>query len=54
MIYSVAKTSQIIIPFSFFSQMMKHAWYNYKQYAWGLNELKPVSKEGHSSSLFGE
>lgn len=40
--------------FIFFSQMMKHAWNNYKRYAWGLNELKPISKEGHSSSLFGE
>lgn len=35
-------------------EMMKHAWNNYKRYAWGLNELKPISKEGHSSSLFGE
>nr|XP_045014136.1 mannosyl-oligosaccharide 1,2-alpha-mannosidase IA isoform X2 [Jaculus jaculus] len=34
-------------------KMMKHAWNNYKRYAWGLNELKPLSKEGHSSSLFG-
>lgn len=34
-------------------EMMKHAWYNYKRYAWGLNELKPVSKQGHSSNLFG-
>lgn len=33
---------------------MNHAWNNYKRYAWGLNELKPISKEGHSSSLFGE
>ncbi|XP_010078021.1 PREDICTED: mannosyl-oligosaccharide 1,2-alpha-mannosidase IA-like, partial [Pterocles gutturalis] len=33
--------------------MMKHAWDNYKQYAWGLNELKPISKQGHSSNLFG-
>ncbi|XP_044532784.1 mannosyl-oligosaccharide 1,2-alpha-mannosidase IA isoform X1 [Gracilinanus agilis] len=34
-------------------EMMKHAWDNYKHYAWGLNELKPLSKKGHSSSLFG-
>uniref|UniRef100_A0A8C6G7L1 alpha-1,2-Mannosidase n=2 Tax=Mus spicilegus TaxID=10103 RepID=A0A8C6G7L1_MUSSI len=34
-------------------EMMTHAWNNYKRYAWGLNELKPISKEGHSSSLFG-
>ncbi|PKU45832.1 mannosyl-oligosaccharide -alpha-mannosidase ia [Limosa lapponica baueri] len=33
--------------------MMKHAWDNYKRYAWGLNELKPISKQGHSSNLFG-
>ncbi|KAM6181616.1 mannosyl-oligosaccharide 1,2-alpha-mannosidase IA [Erethizon dorsatum] len=35
------------------AEMMKHAWNNYKLYAWGLNELKPISKGGHSSSLFG-
>ncbi|XP_033874466.3 mannosyl-oligosaccharide 1,2-alpha-mannosidase IA [Acipenser ruthenus] len=34
-------------------EMMKFAWDNYKQYAWGVNELKPVSKQGHSSNLFG-
>uniref|UniRef100_U3FC87 alpha-1,2-Mannosidase n=2 Tax=Micrurus TaxID=8634 RepID=U3FC87_MICFL len=34
-------------------EMMSHAWNNYKHYAWGLNELKPISKQGHSSNLFG-
>ncbi|XP_004550714.1 mannosyl-oligosaccharide 1,2-alpha-mannosidase IA [Maylandia zebra] len=34
-------------------EMMKHAWDSYKQYAWGSNELRPVSKHGHSSNLFG-
>ncbi|XP_069091494.1 mannosyl-oligosaccharide 1,2-alpha-mannosidase IA [Pleurodeles waltl] len=34
-------------------EMMKYAWDNYKRYAWGLNELKPVSKQGHASNLFG-
>ncbi|XP_061756888.1 mannosyl-oligosaccharide 1,2-alpha-mannosidase IA isoform X1 [Nerophis ophidion] len=34
-------------------QMMKHAWDNYRRYAWGSNELRPVSKQGHSSNLFG-
>ncbi|XP_009958783.1 PREDICTED: mannosyl-oligosaccharide 1,2-alpha-mannosidase IA [Leptosomus discolor] len=24
-----------------------------QRYAWGLNELKPISKQGHSSNLFG-
>ncbi|XP_078255724.1 mannosyl-oligosaccharide 1,2-alpha-mannosidase IA [Rhinoraja longicauda] len=34
-------------------EMMKHAWENYKRHAWGSNELKPLSKQQHSSSLFG-
>ncbi|XP_078068862.1 mannosyl-oligosaccharide 1,2-alpha-mannosidase IA [Mustelus asterias] len=34
-------------------EMMKHAWENYKRHAWGSNELKPLSKKHHSSSLFG-
>ncbi|XP_028823772.1 mannosyl-oligosaccharide 1,2-alpha-mannosidase IA-like [Denticeps clupeoides] len=34
-------------------EMMKFAWDNYKRYAWGSNELRPVSKQGHSSNLFG-
>uniref|UniRef100_A0A8B9KTR3 alpha-1,2-Mannosidase n=1 Tax=Astyanax mexicanus TaxID=7994 RepID=A0A8B9KTR3_ASTMX len=33
--------------------MMQFAWGNYKRYAWGSNELRPVSKQGHSSNLFG-
>lgn len=33
--------------------MMKHAWNNYKLYAWGKNELKPMSKRAHLSSVFG-
>lgn len=37
----------------FLSQMMKHAWDNYVRYAWGKNELKPISKRGHSGSIFG-
>uniref|UniRef100_A0A7N8Y504 alpha-1,2-Mannosidase n=1 Tax=Mastacembelus armatus TaxID=205130 RepID=A0A7N8Y504_9TELE len=34
--------------------MMKHAWDSYRRYAWGSNELRPVSKQGHSSNLFGD
>lgn len=34
-------------------QMMIHAWDNYKLYAWGKNELKPITKRGHSGSIFG-
>jgi mannosyl-oligosaccharide alpha-1,2-mannosidase len=33
--------------------MMKHGWDNYVKYAWGKNELKPVSKQDHSGSVFG-
>ena len=33
--------------------MMKHAWDNYVTYAWGKNELRPVSKRGHTASIFG-
>ncbi|KAG5277021.1 hypothetical protein AALO_G00112570 [Alosa alosa] len=33
--------------------MMQFSWDNYKRYAWGFNELRPVSKQGHSSNLFG-
>ncbi|XP_068199071.1 mannosyl-oligosaccharide 1,2-alpha-mannosidase IA [Antennarius striatus] len=34
-------------------EMMKHAWGSYRRYAWGSNELRPISKQGHSSNLFG-
>ncbi|XP_051892273.1 LOW QUALITY PROTEIN: mannosyl-oligosaccharide 1,2-alpha-mannosidase IA-like [Pristis pectinata] len=34
-------------------EMMKFAWDNYRRYAWGTNELKPLSKNGHASGLFG-
>lgn len=37
----------------FFAQMMKHGWDNYVRYAWGKNELRPISKRGHSASIFG-
>ena len=33
--------------------MMRHAWDGYSSYAWGKNELRPVSKRGHSASIFG-
>lgn len=32
---------------------MKHAWDSYVKYAWGKNELKPVSKKEHTGSIFG-
>ncbi len=36
-----------------FLQMMIHAWGGYEKYAWGANELKPISHMGHSASIFG-
>ncbi|XP_071800570.1 mannosyl-oligosaccharide 1,2-alpha-mannosidase IA-like [Asterias amurensis] len=34
-------------------EMMLHAWNGYEKYAWGANELKPISHVGHSASIFG-
>lgn len=34
-------------------RMMKHAWDSYEKYAWGSNELRPISRRGHSASIFG-
>ncbi|XP_072249918.1 mannosyl-oligosaccharide 1,2-alpha-mannosidase IA isoform X2 [Leuresthes tenuis] len=34
-------------------EMMKFAWDNYKLYAWGKNELRPVTKNGHVGNMFG-
>lgn len=33
--------------------MMKEAWDNYVRYAWGYNELKPVTREPKKDSIFG-
>lgn len=35
-------------------EMMRHAWDNYERYAWGHNELRPISKQGHSAGIFGK
>ena len=32
---------------------MHHAWDNYVRYAWGKNELRPITKRGHTASIFG-
>jgi mannosyl-oligosaccharide alpha-1,2-mannosidase len=34
--------------------MTLFAWNAYKQYAWGKNELRPLSKTGHSPGIFGQ
>jgi len=38
---------------NFIKEMMRHAWDSYVKYAWGKNELRPVSKRGHTASIFG-
>uniref|UniRef100_A0A8D0B125 alpha-1,2-Mannosidase n=1 Tax=Salvator merianae TaxID=96440 RepID=A0A8D0B125_SALMN len=34
-------------------EMMKFAWDNYRQYALGKNELRPLSRNGHIGNMFG-
>nr|XP_051676125.1 mannosyl-oligosaccharide 1,2-alpha-mannosidase IC [Oryctolagus cuniculus] len=34
-------------------EMMKFAWQNYKRYAMGQNELRPLTKDGYEGKLFG-
>lgn len=33
--------------------MALFGWQMYEKYAWGDNELKPISKKGHSAGIFG-
>ena len=33
--------------------MMKHAWDGYVKYAWGANELQPISRKPHVNSIYG-
>jgi mannosyl-oligosaccharide alpha-1,2-mannosidase len=33
--------------------MMEKAWGGYVKHSWGQNELKPISKMGHSANVFG-
>jgi len=34
-------------------KMMKHAWEGYSRYAWGKNEVRPVSKRVNFKTVFG-
>ena len=34
--------------------MLKDAWDDYKRYAWGQNELKPVSQTGQTGGVYGD
>jgi len=38
---------------NFVKQMMKDAWSDYVKFAWGNNELKPVSQTGQTGGIFG-
>ena len=33
--------------------MMVHAWNGYAQYAWGMNEVRPISQKPHNPGIFG-
>jgi len=33
--------------------MMNDSWHDYVRYAWGNNELKPVSQTGQTGGIFG-
>lgn len=46
-------TDPFVCPL-FILQMMKFAWDNYKRYAWGKNELRPLTRNGHIGNMFGE
>eukprot|EP00038_Savillea_parva_P000888 m.99648 g.99648 ORF g.99648 m.99648 type:complete len:666 (-) comp10313_c0_seq6:2480-4477(-) len=35
-------------------EMMMSAWGGYRRHAWGANELRPMSKRGHSANIFGK
>jgi mannosyl-oligosaccharide alpha-1,2-mannosidase len=51
--YTDLSKVNLLINFFFFLQMMIFAWENYKKHAWGSNELRQISKRGHSASIFG-
>ena len=34
--------------------MIQHAWNGYRNFAFGANELRPISKTGHSAGVFGK
>lgn len=52
-LFSYQSHDQLFCPL-FLLQMMKFAWDNYKHYAWGKNELRPLTRNGHIGNMFGE
>ncbi|XP_065316495.1 mannosyl-oligosaccharide 1,2-alpha-mannosidase IA-like isoform X1 [Gordionus sp. m RMFG-2023] len=51
---SDSSSSDIIHKRNKVKQMMKFAWDGYVKYAFGYNELKPISKQPHFGSIFGK
>lgn len=51
--YSTQDIEQAEFRRNFVRDMMKHAWRGYANYAWGYNEVRPVSKTPHTESIFG-
>jgi len=47
------KDPQVAQKREFVGKMMKFAWDGYYKHALGANELKPISKHGHSAGIFG-
>ncbi|KAI3387012.1 hypothetical protein SNEBB_004817 [Seison nebaliae] len=53
-IHSPQENNEADVPKrEFIKQMMLHAWYGYKNFSWGDNELQPLSGRPHNSGLFG-
>ncbi|CAG7787068.1 unnamed protein product, partial [Allacma fusca] len=38
----------------FVKQMLKDSWDDYSRYAWGENQLKPVSQRGEAGGIYGD
>lgn len=51
--YSIQDREQTEFRREYVKGMMKHAWHGYAKYAWGFNEVKPISKIPHTESIFG-
>lgn len=44
---------KFFVLFNICDQMFLHAWRGYSEYAWGYNEVRPVSLQAHTGSVFG-
>lgn len=47
------KTMSVLEKRDYIKKMTLFGWSNYEKFAWGENELKPISKRGHSAGIFG-